>query len=65
MSIVPLSTVCAPCFGLLCNARSSCERYAAVEQPSATAPIATCENTDHERPLYLPLRWIEQEAVPA
>jgi hypothetical protein len=64
MNTVPISAACMPCFGLLCPVRSQCENYREVERVDQP-PIATCENTDHERPLYLPLRWIEQEAAVA
>jgi hypothetical protein len=67
MTTIPITTFCAPCFGVLCPYRRTCDHYAAVErtQPGDVGRMATCRSPDGTAPLFQPKSVQQPQAVPA
>lgn len=55
MTIYKISADLPSCYGICCQRRKECQRYARIEQTSTDHTIATCDNGLGDKPLFIAL----------
>jgi len=51
--ITPISKAQHACYGVTCDRRKDCQRYALIEQTSTDNTIATCDNGLGDKPMFV------------
>lgn len=59
MTISPITDTVPACYGICCERRAECARYAAVEVTIEPLTIATCDSGRGQRPRFVALHAAE------